>query len=622
MSVRRPGAWLDHREKLTVAGLLLLSAWCSTLRWGKMSSFWGDGPRSLFEAYRVFSGDIPYRDVASLYPPLATYVFALFYKLFGQTFVTSGILLDLLSACLVLSTFYLVRQFLPWLLSTAIAVCLLFAGVTGGSAFALFSLDMYSPSALIGAIGLNLFLLGLIAILRTGIRSPGLWLASAGANMAIFSRAELMITVFVCLALTGLHLWSARRPGSGLVPAAKLLAVGLLMLLPAGLAYSWLIAAAGFRDVIAGLVNYGSAKLACPYWPTGLGLLGFSAGLGQVVLVYIFGIFLLRKADRTPKYALFGGAFLAALVVAAYLYVAWDDFPRFWALAGPRAHASLRQGIVGVLALSHLLVPVMSATVVLALASSWRFARALFITPEAILYIAGATLCIRSLFGSLLTELPTISSSTYPILFVIAGILLSKAFALPSADAAGMRFAIAKAIPSAVFLVYGFTRIASFLATGVPYYALQTAAGRILLEDPDSVAVYNYVVAQSGPEDYLADIAFDSGGVNFSARRHAPLFMTLFAFQAPYEKYLERDQDRIRTTKPTLVIGNANDHLGTVYGGELVNGCPFPALVWRSGRLAGDPARVLPVVSAVKENYTPIFRAGNFEVLKRNDLLH
>ena len=58
-----------------------------------------------------------------------------------------------------------------------------------------------------------------------------------------------------------------------------------------------------------------------------------------------------------------------------------------------------------------------------------------------------------------------------------------------------------------------------------------------------------------------------------------------------------------------------------MYGGGTVNGCTFPHLVWRSGRITGDPTRVLPVVSAVKENYTPVFRDGNIQVLERNDLV-
>jgi hypothetical protein len=350
--------------------------------------------------------------------------------------------------------------------------------------------------------------------------------------------------------------------------------------------------------------------------------------LAEASLVYIFGVSLAGKAGRAQKYRLWVGALLATLVAAAYLYAARDDLPRFWALAGPRPRASLREDLIAILALSHFLVPVMSAVVVLTLASAWRIARGLFeraprvdVTPETILYAAGAALCIRSLFGSVWTEIPAVSVPSYPILFVIAGVLLAKAFALPSGGTAGLRHIIAKAIPSAAFLTYGIARLGLFLATGVHYYPLETAAGRVLLEEPASVAVYNYVIAQTGPEDLVVDIAFDGGGVNFSARRRAPLFMTMFAFFTPSEERRSRDADRIRTAKPALVIGNTDDHLGTMYGGPTVNGCPFPHLAWRSGRMTGDPAKVLPVLAAVKENYTPVFHTGDIEVLKRNDLL-
>src|SRR5579863_3761631 len=107
MSFRQARTWREHRDQFAVGFLLLLSVWFSVLRWDKMISLWGDSPRSLFEAYRVFSGDIPYRDVAALYPPLSMYLFAIFYKLFGPTFATSEILLDILSAGVIISTYFL-----------------------------------------------------------------------------------------------------------------------------------------------------------------------------------------------------------------------------------------------------------------------------------------------------------------------------------------------------------------------------------------------------------------------------------------------------------------------------------------------------------------------------------
>jgi hypothetical protein len=620
----------DRRDKFVIALLLALSACFSALQWSKIASLWGDSPRSLFETYRVFRGDMPFRDVSAPYPPLSMYAFAVFYKLFGQTFATAQILLDILSTALIISTYLLARQFLRRLPSAGIAMCLAIAGVGSESAFALYSLNMYTPSALLAPIGLNLFLIGLIGILRSpAIRPRSLWLVSLGASLAILSRTECLLPVSACLGLTGLCLWYRRRqPGERFGYAAKLLAVGLLMLSPAILVYVWLVAESGLRDVVAGLLNYGNATMVCPYWPTGIGLLGFLAGLGEAGLVYISGSFLLQRAGRT-RWKLLWGAILAIAVMAAYLYAAWDDFPRFWALPGPRPHASPRQVLGALFALTHVLMPVMGAAVVLTLSAFWRSRRVLsghqtlasIVTPEMIVCLSGAALCIRSLFGSVLTELPGVSSSSYPILFVIAGILLSRVFASPSEPVESLRFKIARAIPSAVFFAYGAARLSWFFMSAGQYYPLETIAGRIRLEDRSSVSVYNYVVAHTGPDDLIADLIYGGGGVNFSARRPASLFMTTLAFCIPSEEYLWRDANRIKTARPRLVIAEANDHLGTMYGGGTVNGCTFPHLVWRSGRITGDPTRVLPVVSAVKENYTPVFRDGNIQVLERNDLV-
>jgi hypothetical protein len=51
------------------------------------------------------------------------------------------------------------------------------------------------------------------------------------------------------------------------------------------------------------------------------------------------------------------------------------------------------------------------------------------------------------------------------------------------------------------------------------------------------------------------------------------------------------------------------------------NGCMFPALVWRSTRMTGDPRRVLPVIAYARETYTAVLQTGGRRVLLRNDLV-
>src|SRR5205823_9797637 len=102
-----------------------------------------------------------------------------------------------------------------------------------------------------------------------------------------------------------------------------------------------------------------------------------------------------------------------------------DALPIYWALpALERFH--VRQTFTAAVSLGHLLVAVMSAAVLLTLATLWRVAFALIrnrslseaITDEAVLYAAGAALGIRSLFGTLWTEIPAVSPTAYTIFFV------------------------------------------------------------------------------------------------------------------------------------------------------------------------------------------------------------
>jgi hypothetical protein len=595
-----------------------------------MSSFWGDGPRSLFETYRVFRGDTPFREMAALYPPLSLYIFAAFYKLFGQTFETAQILIDILSTVVILSTYGLARQVLPRLTSGAITVCLVLVGLSSDSSFALYSLNMYAPSALLAAASLNLFLIALTK--AVGSRSIQLtWgiLASAGASGAVLSRTEFIVPVFACLSLIGLQQWDIRhRSGRGYGYAAKVLALQVLILSPAIVVYALLVANAGLHAVGAGLMNYGNATMVCPYWPTGIGLLGFLAGLGEAGLVYSTAALLLGRPNRTRTYRLLWGAVVAILVTGAYLYAAWDAFPRYWALPDHANGSSVRESLGGLLALTHLLVPVMSVTVISSAAMIGGLARGLLkrkmpsatVTAETLLIAASAALCIRSLFGTLWTELPGLSSFAYPVLFVIAAILLHKVVSSAANQTTVLRARIGKAIPLAIFWVYGLSRLGYFFASGNQYYPLDTLAGRVFLKDRTSGIVYAYVVSHTAAGDPIADLSYYGGAVNFAARRPAPLFMTTFAFCAPEERYLQLDAERIKAVKPKLVLGNNDNRLGTRYGGGTTTGCTFPHLVWRSGRVTGDPSRTLPVVLVVKSNYSQIYRTGNIQILQRNGL--
>ena len=116
----------------------------------------------------------------------------------------------------------------------------------------------------------------------------------------------------------------------------------------------------------------------------------------------------------------------------------------------------------------------------------------------------------------------------------------------------------------------------------------------------------------------MADFGY-GGGINFAARRRSPLFMTMFSFVMPSERYLMLDVERMRRSSPALVIGQDGAHLGAKYGAGTTNGCMFPRLVWRSTRISGDVEKPLPAISYVEANYTPVLRTDGIVVLARGN---
>jgi hypothetical protein len=350
--------------------------------------------------------------------------------------------------------------------------------------------------------------------------------------------------------------------------------------------------------------------------------LGFLAGLCEGILLYCLGALLSEETAGKRRRRLFGLAIAASLITGLYLYAAWRDFPRYWALPTFEP-VSRSQTLAAIASLTHVLVAVMSVAVALTLATLWRVASALCrkqnlreaVTDVDILYAAGAALGIRSLFGTLWTEIPGVSPTSHTILFLIGGVLLSKAF-MQDELTSTWRGMIRTSIPACLFLTYGIGGLFWYYhtASGAEYYPLNTPAGRVLLSSKVSVDVYNYVTMNAGPNDFVADFAY-GGGINFAARRRSPLFMTMFSFVMPSERYLMLDAERMKRLRPALVIGQDHNHLGTRYGAGTTNGCMFPRLVWRSTRISGDVEKPLPSIAFVEANYTPVLRTEGIVVL-------
>src|SRR5579872_4877231 len=90
--------------------LLLVCAGVSCLTWNKLEGFWGDPPRWIFESYRFYSGELPYRDYSFQYPPLIVFVMGAGMAILGPTFATVQVVLDVVSSILIVLFFLVSRQ--------------------------------------------------------------------------------------------------------------------------------------------------------------------------------------------------------------------------------------------------------------------------------------------------------------------------------------------------------------------------------------------------------------------------------------------------------------------------------------------------------------------------------
>ena len=145
----------------------------------------------------VLVGELPYRDFTWQYPPLSIFVLGGAFRLFGATFATAQVVIDLLSSLLV----FCVWQFARRLLSRgpAFAIVLLFAAVGGAQcayAFPLFSLTIYTPAILTGSIGVLLACTALVDLVRMGRLRVGGWIQLAlGSLLALLSKPECAIVI-------------------------------------------------------------------------------------------------------------------------------------------------------------------------------------------------------------------------------------------------------------------------------------------------------------------------------------------------------------------------------------------------------------------------------------------
>jgi hypothetical protein len=581
------------------------------LRWCKLDTLWGDSARWMFEAYRAASGELPYRDFAQQYPPLPLMLSAATLWIAGAKFVVLQCWVDILSVLVVLLTWDTARRFLPGALPIAVAIVLACSGVANASNFALFSLQIYNPAILLGVIGLLLVIREMADFVeRRYVTGRSLGWTVLGATIGLLSKPEFIVGVLGCLAtvaLLDIRLW--RRDRLGFARSWDLCRLLAAATAPAIAMYGAFAALCGPANLMAGIGGYGTAKLTCPWWPTGLGLFGACVAVGYgVIAVAAFSLLHVRRfwiRYEWKNLLLWMGALLSAFAIAIYLPFCIAELPVFSGGATPFRIVSF------FLSTGTVLLPVMWVGILVLVAMAVEFLRgregAWIDRAPILLVLAPAFLIsLRGLFGGTMSQLTQVSMAAYPLWF-IAGPYLILWFLRKFGSGRDPAATVV-----VTMLAYGALRLAGVVATEArtSYVRLDTGAGTIKLQDNQiAPKVYSYVQTHTEPGEPVLDLAH-GGGVNFAGHRASPIFSTQFTVLAPDPKYLNADLMRIEKQPPRLVIANDGPTFQATYGLCMNTGCVFPAVVWRSTRLACDPSQSFPVLNYIRSHYEPAARFG------------
>ena len=608
--------------------LLAVCVVASAARWLRLGTFWGDAGRWMYEAYRSSAGEHVYAEYMWTYPPLSLWVVAGAFRMFGATFLTAQVVLSIVSTVSVVLMWYAARRLLrPGL---ALLVALVLAGICASSAsdFAFFSLRIYTPALLTGLAGSLLLLIGSLDYMAgAGSRARAYAAMATGAFIALLSKHEFAVAaVATYFAVVLIDRTGPFRDTTAWPWLRRAIVLGALLFVPASVAYAWTGMSVGWRNLGLSMSGYGTVDVACPLWPTGLGVFGAIAALAQAVLMVtaasVVACVVRRRAPTRAELLLWVGGIASAVVIAAYMPYAVDNYP-------PNALGMLGGAVSYLLSLRGFFIPAMWLALIGVAITGWRMLIAVVrrdpVDPETARYFlvvsVAAALCVRSMFGGTLANLSTTPIGAVPFLLLFAVVLIERVFSRPGdrillwTDAVQAR----TVRTSLIGLIVGYAAVKTAaslaFASRQDYERLETRSGRVVLNDGGlSRDVYRYVEEHTDPEDRILDIPY-SGGTSFASRRRSPIFSTLLLAQRLPEDLLQRDRDQLATRGAALVIVPDLPDFGSYYGLNPKLGCTFPRLAWE---FEPDPALVVPrqpVIDYVAANYVEQARFRHIRIL-------
>lgn len=606
---------LWERTRFQAGVLVLASLGYSYTAWLKLGAFWGDPARSLFEFYRAANGEIPYRDFSFAYPPLAIALISPVLRWFGATFQVAQLTYDLLGFGCVFGVWFLARRLMPSRAAFLTTLGFLFCG--GGGALAVFHLRTYSPSNLVGFIGIVLSCAGLVDAIRGKFDHRTMLLLGIGGFFSCMGRPDAaagVVAGLLCLIV------SEDRSALLSVRASvrRWLRLAAVMLGPSFLCYSLLVAKLG-KPIVEGVTAYGLASFACPLWPTGLGLVGAAVALGAVLAA----LGLLELAGRLFfSVPLRPSPTLYLLAVAGGVAWLWNWGVVFFEVI---RHEGAKHGLLDVAAI--LVNPWIFMSSV-----RWASTLLFFAGLAAYRRVQGATnaedriffvlmgvmtaLSLRGFFNSVNSDTPevpaTLAALTFPLFPSIAWQTVRVWTSGRWTDSSfEMRHRRRIFLLASLWLcLFGGVRVVGdALRDSIrPYRLIQTAAGPVRLNDGGvSKGVYEFLKKNTTPGEPIADVAY-GGGVNFALHRTSPLYTTMFEGFLPSEAQRRRDHDQLRESNVRFVISTIPPpfRYGTRFG------CAFPRFVWKTEGCTDPPTVTFPVMDLIEEQY---LLAGRFDAI-------
>jgi hypothetical protein len=614
---------------LDFAAVAAVSFGAAMLLWCKLQSLVQFDPGVwLEESLRFARGETPYRDFFWQYPPLGLAAIGYPLRFLGVSFSVAQTAMDVLSLGIVLLVFCLLGYLVPRALRIWICVLVIAVGATTQTYFSLFSLLSYSPALHTVAIGLLLMLLGSFRYLADG--APGQKLPKtvavllvSGCWIALMSKQEAFLVApafLFLLALFDPHTRGASRRGRW----SRILAAGLLP--PLG-AYLLLGKAVGFANLSAALRGYGLATVPCPWWPTGLGVLGALAALGAAAFVVgagsLFEWSCWRKA-LGARYILM----LAAAAAGGVIWLGYEWHTDGTLLTGPSSLAvrvlSFSKAAFGA---SQVLRPVLWPAIIYWMALLVALIRGP-VHPARLqlllLLTVPVLISVRSLFGSTLAPTPEVPALSYPFLSLLGPYLLVRSLEFPRRVAArlsvqGHRVAIR--IASTLVISYAILRVAaaySNLLSNRSFTPLHTESGLVRVRDGNvNAALYRYVRDHTQPGDYFIELPY-GGGLTFASLRRNPVFSNQFAQIPIPERFQLADLARIRNHPPSLIVAADEPNFGTFWGIQGNMACVFPHWTWIPDRPSWTPESALPLTQFIENNYHTDQKIGAWLLLRSN----